>query len=372
MAMAPDADHPLAHGVFLVDLAGLDGGARSEEQIAAAIADALQLKLDSVDPDAVAAALTERRLLLILDNFELLQGVGRYLTTLLERAPGLRLLVTSRVRLKLRGEQVLVLDGLPAPPEDETALQRFPATALFMRAATTASATDELRLDQSDAEAVAATCRLLHGLPLGIELAAAWMPMLSPREILTEIRQGLDFLQSDMPDLPERHRSLRAVFERSWLQLSDGERAALARLALFRGGFSRYAAEEVANASLLTLRQLHDKQLIRFADPEDEASSQGGRYEIAEILRQYAAERLDDPAAYRDTRARHARFFLDFLAERQPELRSGDQPGALDAIGSEIDNIRFALSWLCEAGGATGRDAHAALPPGRVCTLRLS
>ncbi len=172
-----------------------------------------------------------------------------------------------------------------------------------------------------------------------------------PGEILTEIRQGLDFLQSDMPDLPERHRSLRAVFERSWLQLSDGERAGLARLALFRGGFSRHAAEEVANASLLTLRQLHDKLLIRFADPEDEPSSQGGRYEIAEILRQYAAERLDDPAAYSETRARHARFFLDFLAGLQPELRSGDQPGALDAISNEIDNIRFTLSWLCENEG---------------------
>jgi DNA-binding SARP family transcriptional activator/predicted ATPase/Tfp pilus assembly protein PilF len=344
---ANGAEPPLPDGVFFVDLAGLEAGPQAEEQIAAAIASALQFNLDGVSPAQLADALTERRLLLILDNFELLQGAGGLLTMLQERAPGLRILVTSRTRLGVRGERVIFLQGLPTPPAEDEPPERYPATVLFLRAI--ASRTDGAVVGREEIEAVAATCRLLHGLPLGIELAAAWSTILTPTEILREVRRGLDFLQSDMPDLPERHRSLRAVFERTWRQLNEDERNALVRLAVFRGGFSHKAAEAVAGADLVTLRRLMDKALIRYQERADiKDSPRGGRYEIAEILRQYAAERLEDPALYLATRTRHACYYFEFLADLADELRSGDQPGALDAIEDEIDNVRAALQWLEE------------------------
>ena len=145
----------------------------------------------------------------------------------------------------MRGEHVLVLDGLPLPQADEfNEVRASPAGQLFI--ATAQAVSDAFEIDEAAGKAIARTCNLLQGLPLGIELAASWTAMLSCDEIAREIQSNLDFLESSMPDLPQRHRSLRAVFDQSWRLLSEDEQQTVQKLAIFRGGFTREAAASVA------------------------------------------------------------------------------------------------------------------------------
>ncbi|HNB53028.1 MAG TPA: tetratricopeptide repeat protein, partial [Anaerolineales bacterium] len=181
-------------------------------------------------------------------------------------------------------------------------------------------------------------CQLLEGVPLGIELAAAWVRLLSTQEIATEIEQNLDFLTTSLRNVSQRHRSLRAVFEYSWNLLTETEREAFCKLTVFRGGFTRQAAGKVAETSLFHLSTLVDKSLLR--------KNTNDRYDMLEVLKQYGEEKLEEsPQVKAQVEGLHSAYFGSFLHQREDALKGGDQKTALDEIGAEIENIRLAIQW---------------------------
>lgn len=349
------------NGVYFVPLAPVS----NPEFLLSAIIDTLGPSLPAPRPSparnplsgqgrAPASALDffrERRMLLVLDNLEhLLSGAG-LLAEILACAPHVVILATSREQLHLASERVLRLGGLsvPEPDSDEETCQATDAVRLFLR--TAQRARPEFAPDEAERHALAKICRRLDGNPLGIGLAAGWTRMLSCAEIATEIDGSLDFLTTRRRDVPERHRSLRAVFDWSWSLLSEAERSCLRRVAVFRGGFSPDAARAVADAPLATLAALVDRSLIR----RDAA----GRYEIHDLLLRYAGEKLqEDPVEYAGTRERFSRFYLDALARREKALTGPAQKGALEELALEAENLRTA--WLWAAEGGLGPPMHAA------------
>jgi predicted ATPase/DNA-binding XRE family transcriptional regulator len=289
----------------------------------------------------LVAHLRDWRALLILDNLEHLLDPGGASLGLLERllaqAPQVAMLATSRERLRLAGEWVLELEGLPVPAaRSRKQLQAAPALKLFAQHAERVDRA--FRLAPENEATVATICRLVDGLPLGIELAAAWLRLLSLDEIAQELGRGLDTAHLSPGTLPARHHSLRAVVEHSWQLLNAEERGALRRLAVFQGGFTREAAARVAGAGLPMLASLADKSLLR--------RGASGRYDLHEIIRQYADERLqehqDELAA---TRGRHAAYCLQLVGEREQRIKGPEQAAATAEITAEIDNIRAAWPW---------------------------
>jgi len=329
-------------GVWLVALASLS----SPELLPEALASALGVTPYSTEalPAQLLRHLRNQHLLLVLDNFEHLSDGAPFLAEVLAAARHVKLLVTSREQLNLRGEWVFPVEGLSLPSGDTVAdLAGSGAAQLFAQCARRVR--PDFKLDGADRAAVAAICRMVAGLPLGLELAAAWLPVLSPAEIAQEIEHSLDFLVAELRDLSERHHSLRAVFDQSWRLLDDAERSAFRRLSGLRGGFTRAAAEAVAGAALGDLARLTAKSLLyRTAD---------GRYQLHDLLRQYGEGKLRaNPDEDQPTRERHATYYLTFLAAREAALKSQAQLSALDEITAEMENIRAAWEWAIHAGKA--------------------
>jgi hypothetical protein len=182
-------------------------------------------------------------------------------------------------------------------------------------------------------------------MPLAIELAAAWVEMLSPGEIAAEIERSLDFLESDLRDLPERHRSLRAVFVSSWALLTEAEREALQGLSVFRGNFTRQAAEKVAGASLRTLLALVNKSWLQ------PVSGRDSRYQIHPLLRQYASARLlTESQTWTERRRRHAEYFAGRLQKLDEALRGAQPQDAHDALRADFEEVLAAWEWLVQTG----------------------
>lgn len=346
-----------ADGVFFVPLAPLADPAT----IAPAVAQALELSVQTGD---VAAALLrflrDKHLLLILDNFEhLLAEPGRaveLVVGMLEAAPRVQIVATSRERLNLRAEQLVAVEGLSyepgAAPGDAADL---PAVQLFAQGARRARLGFEL--GAANLPDVLRICRLVQGVPLALELAAAWAELLPLDEIAREIARSVDFLAAQWHDTPERQRSLRAVFGWSWRLLSAGERQLFARLAVFRGGFTRAAAEAVAGASLPGLIALAQKSLLQRAERGASA-----RYELHELLRQLADEQLGEIEGERAAvEGRHSQHYLAFVAERERRMARDEPLAAVLEIQGELDNVRQAWAWAVAharlgslAGSASG------------------
>jgi predicted ATPase/transcriptional regulator with XRE-family HTH domain len=325
-------------GAWFASLAALNSSAF----LVPTIADALGLVFQAqVEPRSqLLNYLCARQALLVLDNVEhLLDGVGLF-TDMLERAPGLKLLVTSRERLNLQGEWVFEIQGLPVPASGLTAHpEEYSSIILFIQSAHRARAGFELRAEERSS--AVRICQIVEGMPLGIELAAAWVSVLSCSEIAQEIERSLDFLATGARDVPERQRSLRAAFEHSWNLLPADERAVLSRLAVFQGGFKREAAEQVAGATLPSLLALASKSLLR--------RSESGRYDLHQVVRQYALAHLaDDPGCEAATRDRHCDFYLALLRDREQALKSAAQREALRELADEVDNLRAAWAWAVE------------------------
>lgn len=305
-----------------------------------AIADALNLPLaGQADPLAqVLRLLRDKHLLLILDTFEHLVEEPGLLNAMLSTTSGLKLLVTSREVLHLQEEWLYPVGGLATPPADapRTDWQAYDAVQLFVERvrrvrrdfAPTEEAADIVRI-----------CRLVEGMPLALELAADWLRTLTCAEVALEIQRGLDVLATTLRDMPERHRSMRAVFDYSWQRLTPAERAVFARLSVFRGGFRRADAEAVAGATLPTLSALVDRALVRW-EPDTR------RYQVHELLRQYAAERLgQSPADAAAAQQRHCAHFADLLQARFNAILGGRQKEAAAEIEAELDNVRAAWQW---------------------------
>ncbi|GAB4421179.1 MAG: BTAD domain-containing putative transcriptional regulator [Anaerolineae bacterium] len=281
--------------------------------------------------------LSDKEMLLVLDNFEHLIPGASLLGEILQRAPQLKMLVTSRERLGLREEWILDLQGLAFPESEDIALlENYSAVQLFLQRAQQVQADFWLRfLDKS---AVARICRLVEGLPLGIELAAAWTRTFSCQEIAVEIEKNYDFLTTSLQNIPQRHRSLPAVFEHSWGLLSEEERSVFRQLSVFWGGFSRKSAEQVVGASAFLLSALVDKSLLRRTDTD--------RYCIHELLRQYGAKKLaENPEEKKRVKDRHCSHYAEFLQEQETRLKKGQQKETLEAISLEIDNLRAGWYW---------------------------
>ncbi|MBI1878963.1 MAG: NACHT domain-containing protein, partial [Chloroflexi bacterium] len=301
--------------------------------------------------------LRDKEMLLILDSFEHLltpSWEGGLLIEIVQRAAGVKLLVTSQQRLNLQGEWVFEIQGLSFPEVGEAALsqpatppaeppEHYSAVQLFLQSAQRVQA--GFTLSSVDQPFILRICQLVAGVPLGIELAAAWVRVLSCQDIVREIEQGLDFLSVTHRDLPERQQSLRAVFEHSWRLLSEAEQHILKKLAVFPGGFRREAAEQVAQARLPLLTALSDKSLLRWSAANQNQPIE--RYEIHELVRQYVLEKLQvDPAATTLGCNQHSAYFAAFLQQREARLQGRQQKVALAEIGQEIENIRAAWGWL--------------------------
>jgi len=325
----------LADGVAFVELAPIV----SVNDVPTAIADATgyQFQAMQLSPiDQLVAHLRDKEILLVLDNFEHVVDAANMVMALLQGVPKLQVLVTSRVKLGLSGETVFHLGGMDFPewetPED--ALQ-YSAVKLFMQSAR--RVVPDYELTQDDLDAVARICRLVQGMPLGILLAAAWLDTLSAIEIAEEIEESLDFLETDMRDLPERQQSIRAVFEYSWNLLSEKERLIFAKMSLFRGGFDRKAVQKITGASLRNLTSLVNKSLInRDAD--------SGRYQVHELVRQFAEEQLKDMGELEATRDAHARYYADWMIELGGNDIPRDSRG-LKSLQTDFENIKQA--WYC-------------------------
>ena len=334
-------------GVYAVPLAQLANPA----DVAPAIASALGVAMNAGDPHhggdprwALLSELRHRRMLLVLDNFEhLLDGVD-IVAEVLREAPGVEIVATSRERLNLQGEQHYRVGGLAYEVEAGGDPGTAAAVQLFVQAARRVD--PGFALDPVTTPAVVRICRLVDGMPLGLELAAAWSESLSADEIAEEIRRSLDFLTVEWSNLPERQRSIRAVFDSSWRLLDEAEQRAFRALAVFRGGFTREAAQEVAGTSLAVLTRLVRKALLNRAGAGTGGSGpgSGGRYEVHELLRQFSVEQLSAaPGEAAELGTRHTAYYLGLAEAAGPRLGGADEGGALEQIDAEHDNLRAAL-----------------------------
>jgi len=344
-----------ADGVRFVELASVS----SVDLVAAAVATGLGLTTtgDKLITD-VQSYLRARRLLLVLDNFEQVVGAAPLLAELLGAAPGVVVLVTSRVVLRLSGEHQFPVPPLPVPPAgsspDPEQLQRYASVALFIERAQAADPGFELT--GGNAEAVAEICRRLDGLPLAIELAAARVRLLPPAAMLPRLGQQLSLLTGGARDLPERQRTLRSTLDWSYGLLSASEQALFARLGVFAGPFSLPAAEAVGADSpdpgqakdpasvLETLGSLVDSSLVQ-------ADTRGGepRFALLGTVREYALERLGD-GDWVQAHDRHAAYFQVLAEPAAAELAGPGQLAWLDRLEAEHDDLLAAMSWLVHHG----------------------
>ena len=284
--------------------------------------------------------LSDRRMLLVMDNFEhLLDGAG-LLAEILGVAPQVKLLVTSQERLNLHGEWLYEVQGMRVPPSESEDAETYGSIKLFLQSARRVDA--GFQLSPQARAAVVRICELVAGMPLGIELAAAWVRALSCAEIAGEIERNLSFLRTTMRDVPERHRSVQAVFDHAWGRLAGDERDVFRKLSVFWGGFQREAAEQVAGATLPLLSALVDKSLLR--------RSASGRYEMHELLRKYAQKKLKETGEAEAVWARHRDYFLRLAEEAEPGLRRADQLEWLARLETEHDNFRAAMKWSLKSG----------------------
>lgn len=327
-------------GIYVVRLEAIQNAAL----IASTIAETLDFTLRGAEaPETqLQRYLASKDLLLVLDNFEQLVSGAPLLSSLLTTCPKLKMLVTSRERLHLVEEWLLPLEGLRYPQNAKVTLEEalsYDAIQLFVQRAKQIQ--PHFTLTANDLPQLVELCQRLEGFPLGLELAAVWVRHLSLLEIAKEIRENTDFLQSQHRNVSERQQSVRATFEYSWRLLNLSEQKALARLALFQGGFHKEAAAFVTGASLPILTSLVDKSLLRLHNTR--------RYDFHELIRQYAAEKLAEmPGVRTQTLSRHLSFFATLLEQQNLFQRGGEQEKSdLSTIETEFDNIRAAWQHAC-------------------------
>jgi predicted ATPase len=339
---AADLSHQFPDGVFFVELAPIS----SPSDIIQTVAESLRIAL-STDEEPQTQLLTylaNRRLLLLFDNFEhVVEGAG-IVDEILTGAPEVRVLATSRTKLNVFGESVMALPGLETTwSSPEEALQAG-SVQLFIDTAERADSSFDLT--REDLESLGQILELVDGLPLGIVLAASWTNVLPVSEIASEIAKSLDFLESEGGGIIDRHRSIRAVFEYSWAMLTEEQRRVFSGLSIFRGGFTREAADAVAGASIRHLSALASKSLL-ISDGET------GRYATHELLRQYAATALEENSKWSALiHIAHVGFFADLAAQLESLIKQSDQVTMLKRTEADLDNIRSAFREALARGDA--------------------
>ena len=332
------------HGVFFVPLAPLN----DPDHIVTAISESLRLMFSERQSPRyqLIEYLGNKNMLLVLDNFEhMIEGVY-IVSEILKSAPQIKILATSREKLNIRRENIYAIGGMTLPQRDMRTttgtlsaelVAEQPAVQLFLQSAQRVRPDFELTLQNMPY--VTRICTLVEGMPLAIELSAAWVEMLDVEEIAAEIEQNIDFLESDLRDMPDRHRSMRAVFDYSWQLLNEDERNVFMRLSVFRGAFTRQAAQQISGASLRMLMALTNKSLMR--------RDVNGTYELHAMLRQYAENEMS--AADRDSvREAHLRYYADLLAGEVQHLKGTRQRQASMAIEAQLQDVRAAWAHAVE------------------------
>jgi len=350
LQLASEEAYAFREGVCFVPVTGL----RSAEALWLALAERLDIPLQQGKParQQVLTSLRGKEILLLLDGFEYLlacdSGSADVLVEIVQQCAGVVLLVTSREVIRLRAERVFRMQGLPYPPEGAAlaparAVEQYPALRLFLERAR--SVQPDFSLEETLPDVVQ-ICRLLNGLPLGVELAAGWVHRLPCRRIAAAVQENLSALSSPWADVPDRHHSLEAVFAYSWNMLADEERHCLQAVSVFEAGFDVPAAAAVTAAdgraveSLLAA--LADKSLVQMA-------SGGTRYEMHHLIRQYALRKLaENPAEHQAVYRRHAAWYAAFLQSQEAHLQDERILETLGRIRRESANVRLAWRWMLQ------------------------
>jgi predicted ATPase/DNA-binding SARP family transcriptional activator/Flp pilus assembly protein TadD len=339
-------------GIFFVGLAAVS----NPDLVAPVIAEALGVPEDDTVPllEVLKDQLRSKRLLLVLDNMEQVVEVAPLVGELLEAAPELRLIATSRILLRLYGEYEFPVEPLALPDLEQlppaAELAQFAAVALFLERARLAR--PDFALSESNAAAVAEICVRLDGLPLAIELAAAQIKLFGPVAMLAQLAKRLDFLRLRARNLPERQQTLRATIDWSYNLLDESEKQLFYSLAVFTGVFTLEAAEAVmaeANLSMDVLDgllALAEKSMIRQQAAREGMDSL--RFRMLMTVREYAQERLEESGMAADLRQRHARYYLLLARAAKPKLHGREQIEWLDRLTAEEGNLRAALTWALE------------------------
>ena len=339
---------PEGRSVAWTDLAGLRDG----ELVAPAVADALRLG-EEIRPgglDALAGLIGERSSLVVLDNCEhLVQAAAELADGLLQSCPGISILATSREALGVRGERAWLVPPLGLPDgDDAAAVAEAESVRLFVER--TRDVVPDFTLSDENAAAVVEICRRLDGIPLAIELAAARVRIMPPAEIVARLDDVFRLLADDRRTTVPRHRTLRAAIDWSHDLLLEPTRILLRRLAVFRGGFTLDAAEEVGAGDgiepdevLGLVARLVDRSMLVVGDDHGFA-----RYRLLESVRQYAGEKLRASGEAETVRERHARYFLGRVEEAEPHFTRRERRVWVDRLQAEIDNLRSALAWSRE------------------------
>ncbi|HEX2088775.1 MAG TPA: adenylate/guanylate cyclase domain-containing protein [Actinomycetota bacterium] len=343
------ADFP--DGAFFVDLAAIT----DPELVPSAVAQALDIPGEPAGSwlDTLINHLSEKNVLLVLDNFEQVTEAARDVEVILRRTRDVHILVTSRVVLHVSGEHEFHVEPLHLPdprdlPDAET-LSQFDAVALFIHRARAVK--EDFMVTNQNAPAVAEICARLDGLPLAIELAASRVKLLTPEAILARLGHRLPLLTSATRNVPERQRTLRGTIDWSYELLGEPERRLLSRLAVFASGCTFEAVDSVCNPNaelrldtLDALSSLVDKSLVR----QTEMTAAEPRFRMLETIREYSSERLTESGELNDIAGRHARYFMEFSEAAEPHLLAHDQVIWLNRCDLENDNIRAALQWCID------------------------
>jgi predicted ATPase/DNA-binding CsgD family transcriptional regulator len=326
-------DH-FKQGTFFINLQPVE----TANHLVSAIADSLDIPLSGQDEPSLQLCnyLGDKEMLLVLDNFETLLTDTNFVSLLLKNVPKVKLIITSRQALNLRGEWLYPISGMSYPNEgglhktgDYDAVQFFTQCAQRVRPDFSS---------ESERKEVIRICQLVDGLPLALEIAASWTKILGCVAIADQIQKDIEFLTSNLQDAPPQHRSMLAVFDQSWNLLSEDERSIFKRLSVFRGGFDLRAARKVTDASPSLLAGLVDKSIIRV---ESE-----GRFQIHELSRQYAKEKLEqDPEGATQARDRFGRHYIEYIHSLEGDLIAGRQRKAILEVKVELENIRKAWEW---------------------------
>jgi predicted ATPase/DNA-binding CsgD family transcriptional regulator len=349
-------------GAYFVPLASVKNPDRLVNQVAKAVgftfftSGTVKAGEEDAETRQLFSYLREKQLLLVLDNAEQLltgevadppiwnRGLESFIAYGLEQARGVSFLVTSRQSLNLLGESVFLLQGLQVQAPKQGVFSRKNHTskdhlaafsdALLLFEHSARRARPGFSISRENIITVIKICRLVEGLPLGIELAAAWSSVISLEEISREVESNLDFLESDKQNIPIRQRSIRSIFEAMWQRLSESEQQAFQGMTVFKGGFTAEAALAILEVDRVVLVRLAEKALIQ--------KKFSGRFQIHELFRQFGAEKLQDPD---EIWQKHAVYFTDLAVQAGNEVRGDRAQDWYMWLEAESENLKAIMDW---------------------------
>lgn len=324
-------------GIYFVGLQSI----ASAKHIASVIGTALSFEFyddEEYLQEQLLNYLTEKEILFVIDNFEQVLEGAEFLVEILICAPKTKIIVTSRESLKLQQEWVRPVTGMPFPEKiNNKVINNYSALQLFIERAQQFSSHFEV---EDELPHIIRICQLVGGMPLGIELAAAWLTTLSCAEIASEIEKNLAILTAQVRDISQRHQSIAVIFDATWEMLSADEQTVFMRLSVFRDKPTRHAIQSVTHAGLLTLSALADKALL--------IPTENGRYHIHELLRQYAFAKLIHSDELDTVKNAHSEYYLRFMQEAKQDIFGRRQIEAIHEISRDFENIRLAWEWAVE------------------------